>query len=429
MNVRNKIVALVMSFVICFCTVSNSFCDDKEYIIDNKNGRSALALGSLVLTKEAFNIIVGVAGACGVALLTFDDKVSFVDEFISYYKTTIKPDSGDFTTSPVEHFEEEIKKHVKRPSNNNSGGDNNNLIVGSSLVTLICSVFDNMFKDKPDKYYIYENSVPTADKYFSLKEQNLTLEHKEIVEVNLPGADSMQFKYNANMGDFYWKLNRFDNQEIFRGYRDTIFKRKCQPGCENYRKSGYYHLYVSNINYSSVIGNASVVSCYPNLNNGDYTNYIPCYYFEGQVDKTNYVPILKDTTVSNEDINDTNPNINVNGSLELPSGSVTPPGDSNVDFELPPLPSFDDEGIDLSFLTDLFEHLKGKFPFSIPFDLYNIIDVLRADPVAPVFDVNFLGNTLTLDLTQFDEWANIVRAFSVFSWVFVLFTFTKKLGG
>lgn len=96
--------------------------------------------------------------------------------------------------------------------------------------------------------------------------------------------------------------------------------------------------------------------------------------------------------------------------------------------ESPNFPEFDFGKLDLKSLSLSFDNFKNKFPFSIPFDIYNFLNILVVEPKAPIFEVSFLTETLKLDFSIFDKVSNIIRAFSVFSWVFVLFRFTKKFG-
>lgn len=75
--------------------------------------------------------------------------------------------------------------------------------------------------------------------------------------------------------------------------------------------------------------------------------------------------------------------------------------------------------LDISETIDKFntpDSITTKFPFSLPFDVYNIFNILSADPVAPQFeipiDMTTLGGevyTIDIDLSDYDYIANIVR--------------------
>lgn len=71
---------------------------------------------------------------------------------------------------------------------------------------------------------------------------------------------------------------------------------------------------------------------------------------------------------------------------------------------------------DLDYRNGLF----GKFPFSVPYQLYEWLQVLQTDPVAPMFNYNYgflIGHTneqaydITFDLKQFESWAAVGKSF------------------
>ena len=75
--------------------------------------------------------------------------------------------------------------------------------------------------------------------------------------------------------------------------------------------------------------------------------------------------------------------------------------------------------LDISETIDKFntpDSITTKFPFSLPFDVYNVFNILSADPVAPQFeipiDMTTIGGevyTIDIDLSEYDFIANIVR--------------------
>lgn len=71
--------------------------------------------------------------------------------------------------------------------------------------------------------------------------------------------------------------------------------------------------------------------------------------------------------------------------------------------------------LDLSPLKSLGGVLTSKFPFSIPWDLSNAVQGLKATPKAPHWTITFPSNyfigggTIDIDFAQFQTWANIVR--------------------
>lgn len=75
--------------------------------------------------------------------------------------------------------------------------------------------------------------------------------------------------------------------------------------------------------------------------------------------------------------------------------------------------------LDISKTVDKFntpDSITTKFPFSLPFDVYNMFNILSAEPVAPQFEIPLdfttLGGevyTIDIDLSEYDFIANIVR--------------------
>lgn len=94
-----------------------------------------------------------------------------------------------------------------------------------------------------------------------------------------------------------------------------------------------------------------------------------------------------------------------------------------------------------TFLGDAdldFDALKNngfttKFPFSIPFDLFNCISQLVATPVPPVFTLSFAGTIMqsagdiVIDMGKFEVLAKIIRFFVFFGFVLALIKLTRDL--
>ena len=78
--------------------------------------------------------------------------------------------------------------------------------------------------------------------------------------------------------------------------------------------------------------------------------------------------------------------------------------------------------------------LRDFFPFCIPFDIYDMLNAFRADPVTPRWDLEFdfgeLGTfPFTVDFAPWDELAQIVRTFEVVLFCVGLAAASKKLLG
>lgn len=75
--------------------------------------------------------------------------------------------------------------------------------------------------------------------------------------------------------------------------------------------------------------------------------------------------------------------------------------------------------------------LQDVFPFCIPFDIYDFFECLAADPVAPVVNWRFYvpgicDETITLDLSQFNTVAQIVRTMELLAFIVGLALVTRE---
>lgn len=105
-----------------------------------------------------------------------------------------------------------------------------------------------------------------------------------------------------------------------------------------------------------------------------------------------------------------------------------------------PLDDIDVTGyLDLDDTLDRFQlpsSISTKFPFSLPFDIYNLFNVFSADPVTPQFtvplDMTSVGGevyNIDIDLSDFDDIANIVRWLLYGLFLIGLVILTNKLIG
>lgn len=92
------------------------------------------------------------------------------------------------------------------------------------------------------------------------------------------------------------------------------------------------------------------------------------------------------------------------------------------------------ETLDLDKLKNLNSVLFTKFPFSIPFDFIAIVTAINADPVAPVLSIPFnfqdFGGSNTnveIDLSIYDNFANIARQIGFIGFVIFMLFNTRKL--
>ncbi len=95
--------------------------------------------------------------------------------------------------------------------------------------------------------------------------------------------------------------------------------------------------------------------------------------------------------------------------------------------------------LDLDDTLDRFQlpsSISTKFPFSLPFDIYNLFNVFSAEPVTPQFtvplDMTSVGGevyNIDIDLSDFDDVANIVRWLLYGLFLIGLIILTNKLIG
>ncbi|MFQ4188613.1 hypothetical protein C3O92_18920 [Clostridioides difficile] len=110
----------------------------------------------------------------------------------------------------------------------------------------------------------------------------------------------------------------------------------------------------------------------------------------------------------------------------LPIGdNIVIPGDSVVDPPITPdIPAVD---VDFSPLWESMQNIKNKFPFSLPWDIYSLFVGFDVEPVAPKWELPILGNKVSLDFSNFNEWSNIVKFFVYVSFLISLIVISNKL--
>ena len=117
---------------------------------------------------------------------------------------------------------------------------------------------------------------------------------------------------------------------------------------------------------------------------------------------------------------------------EIPQEPIVPDdpvGPEQPDLPVKPTPSPEDIESNLVLTPD--ENLKDKFPFCIPFDIYDLITGLVAEREAPVITcpVDVSGNTVTVDLSEFDSVAELLRLLELVLFIIGLAVSTRYLIG
>lgn len=124
------------------------------------------------------------------------------------------------------------------------------------------------------------------------------------------------------------------------------------------------------------------------------------------------------------------------------SGSGVSPGTPVVAYSLDDCSVYDDSNdYDVGISTqdinnmDIHDGLFGKFPFSVPYQLYEWLQVLQADPVAPKLVYNYgflLGHKdeqkydLVIDFSIYEPWANVCKSFLRLSFTLAMSLFLYK---
>ena len=110
--------------------------------------------------------------------------------------------------------------------------------------------------------------------------------------------------------------------------------------------------------------------------------------------------------------------------------------DDNLDWLIEQLQNLMDN--QLSIPESISEMLGLKFPFSLPYILVGILDLLEAPPEAPVFTLplnfeingtDYFGDDteFTLDFTEFSELAEAIKFFIILEWILLLVKITPKM--
>lgn len=140
------------------------------------------------------------------------------------------------------------------------------------------------------------------------------------------------------------------------------------------------------------------------------------------------------TDVSDDDIATLNPSkardySNADVKDKDTTGDTDKPGDKDDDKK----PSSKPEGLPTLTLPEIL--FKTKFPFCLPWDLYNVFVLLNAEPVAPKFDIPFkfdrlgIDYTFSIDLSEYEQLALISRVSLSVMFIIALILLSRKVIG
>lgn len=111
------------------------------------------------------------------------------------------------------------------------------------------------------------------------------------------------------------------------------------------------------------------------------------------------------------------------------TGDNDKPGDKDDDKK----PSSKPGGLPTLTLPEIL--FKTKFPFCLPWDLYNVFVLLNAEPVAPKFDIPFkldrlgIDYTFSVDLSEYEQLALISRVSLSVMFIIALILLSRKVIG
>lgn len=147
------------------------------------------------------------------------------------------------------------------------------------------------------------------------------------------------------------------------------------------------------------------------------------------------VPASQSSIVTREDFK-------LSNNIYTSSGSGVSPGTPVVAYSLDDCSVYyDSNDYDVGIATqdinnmDIHDGLFGKFPFSVPYQLYEWLQVLQADPVAPKLVYNYgflLGHKddqkydLVIDFNIYEPWANVCKSFLRLSFTLAMSLFLYK---
>lgn len=346
------------------------------------------------------------------------------------------------------------------------------LTVGKSFGEIVKGFFDKTFgyvdKNSPYKDIIVNVGKTNGFPDFTGIFENYYADNKYQTFMNLPGIDIQKLSIGdvASYGDVYSIKKISDHSvDVYNGKGVKVFDITLRGGIPLYLTMYYYnndlyyycpYEYGSRIektgemlNYNKKIkftGDTVSVPYSPgtynpgNVWNDNNVNDVPIYVPGNLGDLVGSSPgdIVGDKApgwVGNGNVsipNVDNPSIGIGGSTTFPNVSVENPPTDIPGVENPPvgvIPPFPSFGNSLDFSPMYLTNINEKFPFSLPWDIGRLIEKFDIEPKAPIFKVPIFTSEIELDLTIFDEWANIVRFFVLIGFVLSLILISTKLLG
>lgn len=437
---KKKIISI---FLACFITVSSTV--------------SSFANPLLAIAPEVLGVIATTLVAGGVVINNREELSSVLKPFIEDYKIN--------SVVPTDLFSLGVKL-----------SKDGYLDVSKDFIDYVSSVYTKYF-DNPfgvantAKLLGYYGDIPVVEKANAITDYNSVYRQLDLSYLteykwyNI--TDNLEFKYYKNSADNYVIQARYKftaNGDYLTGdYINIGTSSVWNQVITKYSDRNYIILchYVPGL-YSNFKTITSIGSIYPSFVYSPSPGLDYGLDLEGVKDRTDgasvpiYVPQnLEDLygKTSEEVLTGTGGYaLPVEGTIEFPitgdiaqdvaiGDSITIPKEETVEGEGTgedtgtgegtgtggiTFPSFGDS---IDFSPFELSGITEKFPFSLPWDLGRLISSFDVTPKAPTFDVPIVSEKITVDLTQFDEWANIVRYFVQISLICTLIYISVRLKG
>lgn len=441
-DIKNKIIIICLSLFICFSSINFSFAYNDKFSINDINveGIDPLALPGVLLAPELIATIATIAVGSGIVLNSADDIYDIARIFYDNQKDNWEVVETLFNASVTI-------------------GKNKVVNVGKDFLDLLKSTFDSIFPSSSGDIKMSNWGVP----YFPGKSHTNTFVDGETF-TNTFGDNIVSYKC-----------------KIFNGYRDVniTYMHKDKPNVihtSTFAPADFSPSDVS-IGFSVSSSNQLMLVVYGknklvNSRTLDYQGVLTLGsvdydlpYTPGTYDWDNigskskedgsvgvYVPgnagslpgvVPGDVVLSPGDVLNPPYDLPIDGTVDLPvvdipsigvgdsvtipgEGAIDPPINPPIDTPFPPFPSF---GNSLDFSPMYLTGVTEKFPFSLPWDIGRLINKFDVEPKAPIFELPLVDEKISLDLTIFDEWANIGRFFILIGFVLSLILISTKLLG
>lgn len=330
---------------------------------------------------------------------------------------------------------------------------------GSSSLTIVgnkCTdyVFDSNVQDYLSNFDYRPSFVSilnVADTFYSVSSINNMSSYSTDYNISLRTWQNSNQLYDIsfNSRDAVSSINYFLNQKIHFSDISTSGFRILDANNQNIVKNGY-------LSSTSIAVNPSI--CPDGLwDRVGWTNWLNDLIFGDSSSSVLGNPGIDTTAYPG---NDTWHDGSINDDVAIPGSiGIAVPGDTSDVVDYSPDIARDISNTDVSIDTDVNPDVKPgvpsngtpskvlpalslpeilfkeKFPFCLPWDLYNLFSVLDAEPEAPKFVIPYKNNMLNInqeyviDFSKFENAAKVIRFFAGAGFVLALILISRKMIG